>query len=257
MDLQNKFSNQISLSNLNLKNSPNSNNSSSILQTVPQQFSKSPPHSRTRTRVQRFHNRRLTITQDWTKSRQQNIPQSCASSDSSPTTPEDKTSVMHNAFDGISGDFRPANVNRRKKRNRHPSSSSSVRFPWPIPPSSFPESIDSEATMEASKKIGPPPPSRSSAPFRPKLFKPLPTLFYLPFTAPLRPLSLDCAFLLAISTPPTIVVPRRGSRDGRHPLSFHVSTAGHAFPRWKIAEFFERNRNSVPPSREGIEPSDD
>lgn len=160
---------------------------------------------------------------------------------------------MHNAFDGISGDFRPANVNRRKKRN--PSSSSSVRFS--SPPLHFLNRSIAKQRVEASKKIGPPPPSRSSAPFRPKLFKPLPTLFYLPFTAPLRPLSLDCAFLLAISTPPTIVVPRRGSRDGRHPLSFHVSTAGHAFPRWKIAEFFQRNRNSVPPSREGIEPRDD
>lgn len=158
MDLQNKFSNQISLSNLNLKNSPppNPNNSSSILQTVPQQFSKSAPHSRTRTRVQRFHNRGPTITQDWTKSRQQNIPQSCASSDSSPTTPEDKTSVMHNAFDGISGDFRPANVNRRKKRN--PSSSSSVRFS--SPPLHFLNRSIAKQRVEASKKIGPPPPPR-------------------------------------------------------------------------------------------------
>lgn len=53
-----------------------------------------------------------------------------------PTTPEDKTSVMHNAFDGISGDFRPANVNRRKKRNRHPASPPQWNF-IPFLPSHF------------------------------------------------------------------------------------------------------------------------
>lgn len=39
-------------------------------------------------------------------------------------------------------------------------------------------------------------------PFRVELSKALPTLFYLPSYHPLRPLSLDCAFLLAISKPP-------------------------------------------------------
>lgn len=106
---------------------------------------------------------------------------------------------MHNAFDGISGDFRPANVNRRKKRNRHPAPA--LLSEIPVTPSPFlslplfppfPESIDSEAKQRwrRVKNRGTWPPRGPPLRFVPsKLFKPLPTLFYLPFTAPLRPLS--------------------------------------------------------------------
>ena len=64
---------------------------------------------------------------------------------------EDKTFVMHNASGGISGDFRTANVNRRKKQNRHPPR----RRGWQWPPPAFHgRSIASRSkqAMEGSKK---------------------------------------------------------------------------------------------------------
>lgn len=140
MDLQNKISqSNLSLAQLKFSSSELQQQSIINLTNYPTILEITSARTRqTRTRVQRFHN---VVPQS------AKIEQSLGNriflwsqdSDSSPTTPEDKTSVMHNAFDGISGDFRPANVNRRKKRNRHPR----LRPPrWnsrdPSPPSSLP-----------------------------------------------------------------------------------------------------------------------